>query len=199
MNLTITANPGTAALALYDGARGAAAALAGLIRDPGVLSALCRDAPDVAGQLLTQLPHAGGELLNGLDLGTILVGGWQKSRQLRAAAVRSHLDGYRGRTERVLLAAHTITSSHHPYVEVYADERRVLTLTFSIDMTFTIGLLHAGVREGRLVSLHPGGDCEVTVGWGVEGYKITEKKVPIRVPAVTIPVGAGIPLAARPA
>ncbi|WP_182875968.1 hypothetical protein [Microbispora sp. H10670] len=198
MNLTINPNPGTAALALCDGVRGAVVAAARVVRDPQVMSTICRDAPDLAGQVIAQLPEAGAGLLHGITLGTVLAAGWQKSRELRAAAVRSHEDGSRGKTAQVLLAAHSVTSEHRPYVEVYTDERRVLTITFSVDLTFTIGLLYAGIRDGRLVTLHPGGDCEVAVSWGMEGFKIGEKKVPIRIPAVAVPLGAGILLARPP-
>ncbi|WP_327048805.1 hypothetical protein OG320_13505 [Microbispora sp. NBC_01189] len=199
MNLTIDPNPGTAALALYDGARGAVAAAASVVRDPQVVSTICRDAPGLAGRLVAQLPEAGAGLLHGITLGTVLAAGWQKSRELRAAAVRSHEKGLRGKTEPVQLAAHSITSEHRPYVEVYADERKVLTITFSVDLTFTIGLLDAEIRDGRLVTLRPGGGFEVTVSWGMEGFKIGEKQVPIHVPAVAFPLGAGIPLARPPA
>ncbi|MEV5740357.1 hypothetical protein AB0L30_09905 [Microbispora rosea] len=198
MNLTINPNPGTAALALYDSARGAVVAAASVVRDPQVMSTICRDAPVLAGQLVAQLPEAGAGLLHGITLGTVLAAGWQKSRELQAAAVRSHENGRRGKIEPVSLAAHSITSEHRPYVEVYADERKVLTITFSVDLTFTIGLLSAAIRDGRLVTLRPGGDCEVAVSWGMEGFKIGERKMPIRIPAVAVPLGAGILLARPP-
>ncbi|GAA4199081.1 hypothetical protein [Microbispora amethystogenes] len=198
MNLTVNPNPGTAALALYDGARGAVVAAASVVSDPQVMRTICRDAPDIAGQLVAQLPEAGARLLHGITLGRVLAAGWQKSRELRAAAVRSHEDGSRGKSAQVRLAAHSITSEHRPYVEVYSGERKVLTITFSVDLTFTIGLLYAGIRDGRLVTLHPGGDCEVAVSWGMEGFKIGERTMPIRIPAVAVPLGAGIPLARPP-
>ncbi|SNT59627.1 hypothetical protein SAMN05216276_107338, partial [Streptosporangium subroseum] len=123
MTVSIETDPSTADLLLFGDPRYAVKALGEAIDAQRMLETVedgARRADTAFRDALNgNVARAGSELLSGLDLGTCLLGGWSKYRELRLAAQSTVEDP--GSTQLVRLVEHKITSSHAPYVEVFID------------------------------------------------------------------------------
>ena len=194
MTVLIETKPSTADLLLFADPRNAAEVLSQALDARRMLEAIGEGAGRADGAfhrvLNGEVAKAGGELLSGLDLGAVLLGGWQRYRDLRIAA-RSTVERP-GSTETVRLAEHAITSKHSPYVDVFVDGQRVTRVAFGIDLSFTIALMQATVRDGRLVGLSAG-DCEASVTWSVRNFPVARNTMPIAIP-LQVGLGRGIVL-----
>jgi hypothetical protein len=124
------------------------------------------------------------------DLGQIVVAGLRHHPALIRAARATEADA--AAVEVVQLAAHQITSSHHPYVDVVIDGVKLATVHFDLDLTFDIDVLVATVRQARLMNVQSG-HCTVTVALGAEGHPVASRQVPLDL-AVTVRLGDGIDL-----
>lgn len=107
-----------------------------------------------------QLAEVALSSLNLLDLRDLLLNGWRKHKDLRAAAERTH--ALPGTEEMVTLAAHSVSSTHQPSVDLIVKEAKVHTCVFDVSVTFDVNGVMAVVRQGELVALR-GGTCEITV------------------------------------
>jgi hypothetical protein len=130
-------------------------------------------------------------LLNA-DLIGFLVSGWQKHREVIAAARRSVAAP--GSIELVDLATHQITATQRPAVNLLVDNRQTATVEFGLSVVFTISALVAGIRGGRLVAVHSG-RCNVTATLAVQNAKVISRQVAFELPGI-IPLGRGIALLA---
>ncbi|MFG1876032.1 hypothetical protein ACGFIV_14465 [Sphaerisporangium sp. NPDC049003] len=197
MTVLIETKPSTADLLLFADPQNAAAALSQALDARRMLEAVgdeARRADSVFRNALNgKVAEAGGELLRGLDLGAVLLGGWQRYRDLRIAARKTVEEP--SSTELVRLAEHRITSRHAPYVDVYVDGRRVTRVDFGIDLAFDITLMHASVRHGRLMSLGAGA-CTASVTWSVRGFPVAQNKASLALP-LNVKLGKGILLYAE--
>ncbi|MEU9888962.1 hypothetical protein [Sphaerisporangium sp. NPDC051011] len=194
MTVHIETEPGTADLLLFADPRNAAAELSRVLDARRTLERV-EDGAQRAGSVFRdalngRVAEAGGELLRGIDLGAVLLGGWQRYRELRLAARRSVEQP--GSTEMVRLAGHTITSKHAPYVDVYVEGQHVARVDFGIDLEFDIVLLQASIRNGRLMSLRAG-DCTASITWSVEGFPVAQNTARLTMP-LQLRLGDGIPL-----
>lgn len=192
MTVLIETNPSTADLLLFADPQRAETKLSEVLDARRMLDSMgdgVQRADAVFRQTLnTRITDAAGELLRGLDLGSLLLGGWQRYRELRIAA-RNSVE-HPGSTEMVRLAGHRITSKHAPYVEVFVDGQQVARVDFGVDLEFDIALLQAAVRNGRLMSLRAG-DCTASIIWSVEGFEVARNKAKLTLP-LQVRLGAGI-------
>jgi hypothetical protein len=116
-----------------------------------------------------------------LDLGDLVVAGWQKQGRLAAAAERTAANP--GTSEVVELATHRINSVHHPYVELLVNDVRVTTVNFELDLEFEVKALVATVRDGHLVSLHSG-DCDLSATLTAEGVRLAGRRRQFSLPVL---------------
>ncbi|WP_248959669.1 hypothetical protein [Sphaerisporangium perillae] len=194
MTVHIETEPGTADLLLFADPRNAAVELSRVLDARRTLERV-EDGAQRAGSVFRdalngRVAEAGGELLRGIDLGAVLLGGWQRYRELALAARRSVEQP--GSTEMVRLAGHTITSKHAPYVDVYVEGQHVARVDFGIDLEFDVVLLQASIRNGRLMSLRAG-DCTASITWSVEGFPVAQNTARLTMP-LQLRLGEGIPL-----
>ena len=127
-----------------------------------------------------------------VDLTGFLVSGWQKHREVLAAARRSVAAP--GSIELVNLATHQITATQRPVVNLVVDNQRVASVELGVFVVFDISALVAGIRGGRLVAVHAG-RCDVTATLAIQDIKVISRRVTFALPGI-IPLGQGIPLLA---
>ncbi|MFG1959475.1 hypothetical protein [Nonomuraea sp. NPDC049028] len=191
MTVTLITHPSTADLLLYADPRQAAQELARAVDARRVLDEINRQVQTPPGELARRAAEAGADLLGGIDVGSVLLGGWAKYRSLRAAA-RSTLDNP-GMGKVVPLAEHEVVSHHEPYVEVQVNGRPVGRLTFGVDLILHLTMVQARVRGGRLMGL-TGGDCTAAIACKIQGVEVARKEFVV----VTLPInrdfGAGFAL-----
>jgi hypothetical protein len=130
-------------------------------------------------------------LLNADPIG-YLVSGWQKHREVIAAARRTVAAP--GSIELVDLDTHQITATQHPAVNLLVDNRPTATVELGLSVVFTISALVAGIRGGRLVAVHSG-RCRVTGTLAVQDTEVISRQVAFELPGI-IPLGRGIALLA---
>jgi hypothetical protein len=162
---------------------------------PGTTRDLNRALEDVPATLreaaVRETTSAANGLLN-VDLIGFLVSGWQKHREVIAAARRTAAAP--GSIELVDLATHQITATQRPAVNLLVDNKRVATVEFGLSVVFDISALVAGIRGGRLVAVHSG-RCDVTATLAVQDTKVINRQVHLELPGI-IPLGQGIHLLA---
>ena len=127
-----------------------------------------------------------------LDLGQIVVAGLRHHPALERAARATEADP--AAVEVVQLAAHQITSSHHPYVDIVVDGVKLAVVHFDLDLTFDIDVLVGTVRQARLVNVQSG-HCSVTAALGAANHPIASRETQLDL-AVTVRLGDGIDLLA---
>lgn len=100
-----------------------------------------------------------------LDIGTVMIEGWLKVRELREAADRT-----RGTSQRAVvgLAGKTLTLVQHPRVQVVLLDSVVKELVFDVRVDVEVIDLSAVVADGSLVALSAG-ECTASVGLGLGG------------------------------
>lgn len=92
------------------------------------------------------------ELLD-IKVGNVVLKAWQRHGALLAAAQRTTTSGGR---EVVLLADHTVTSSHSPHIELAINGVEIGRITSKIAMTLQLVGVNAVVQRGELVGLQTG-------------------------------------------
>src|SRR5262245_5920177 len=168
-------------------------ALGHALHEHGVLGAL--------GEGVTRLSRAGRNAANDqiaavahglldLDLGGLVIAAWGKYADLMAAAERTFATP--DSSEVVELATHTITSAHHPFVELLVNDAPVATVHFELAVEFVVKALVATVQHGRLVAVHAG-DCDVTATVEAEGRQLAKREAHLQLPLL-VRLGGGIPL-----
>lgn len=125
-----------------------------------------------------------------VDLVGCLVSGWQKHRDVIAAAHRSV--AVPGSIELVDLATHQITATQRPAVNLLVGEQRLATVELGVSVVFDISALVAGIRAGRMVAVHSG-RCDVTASLAVQNTTVISRQVHLELPGI-IPLGQGIRL-----
>ena len=125
-----------------------------------------------------------------VSLTGVLVSAWRTHHDLTSAARRTL--AVPGSTELVRLAEHQITSAMHPYVTVLVDGYHAATIQLGLSLLFDIKALLAGIRDGRLVTLHSG-HCDVTATLAIAKTDVMSKQTRLELPGV-IPLNPGIRL-----
>jgi hypothetical protein len=116
-----------------------------------------------------------------VDLTGFLVSGWQKHREVLAAARRTVAAP--GSIELVNLATHQITATQRPVVNLVVDNQRVATVELGVFVSFDISALVAGIRGGRLVAVHAG-RCDGTATLAIQDTKVTSRPVHMELPGI---------------
>ena len=124
-----------------------------------------------------------------VDLAAVLLEGWKKHKELREAGQRSLTEG---KEVAVPLAAHDVTFTKRPKVEVLLEERPLTTIDCEFKAALTVDGLVAVVRAGALQKIEAG-SCTITVSFAMEGVDLAKKKVKGR-SLLRIPLGSGIRL-----
>jgi hypothetical protein len=125
------------------------------------------------------------------DLGSVLVSGWRKYTELTRAAKRTL--AVPGSEEVVILAAHKVSSTHHPSVELLVDGVKVYTFVFELTVEFDLTGVVAVVWRGELVALR-GGECVITVTLTFEGVPLVPLQKRSIDLVVVVPLRPAIPL-----
>ncbi len=125
-----------------------------------------------------------------VDLIGVILAGWREHRDITSAARRTLAAP--GSTELVSLATHEVTMDQQPSIRVLVDGRRVATLQLQLAIVFDISVLVAGIRAGRLVSVHSG-RCDTTATLAVQGTTVLTKRADFELPGA-IPLNPGVRL-----
>jgi hypothetical protein len=120
----------------------------------------------------------------------VLVSAWRTHHELTAAARRTL--AVPGSTELVPMAEHQITSTMHPYVNVFVDSYHVATIHLDLALLFDVKAVLAGIRDGQLVALHSG-HCDVTATLAIEKTDVASKQIGFQLPGA-VPLNPGIRL-----
>ncbi|MEU4703320.1 hypothetical protein [Nonomuraea dietziae] len=198
MTAAFTTHPSSADLLLYADPKRAAQELSQAVDARRVLDEIAQQVQAPRGELVHKAAEAGAALLGGIDVGSVLLGGWARYRSLRAAA-RKTLDNP-GMGLMVPLAEHEVVSHHEPYVEVQVNGQPMGQVMFGVDLILHLTMVQASVSAGRLMLL-TGGDCTASIACTIQGVEVARKDCAL----VTLPIncgfGEGYPLLgeARPA
>lgn len=194
MTTAIPIQPLTAAALLFgDVEKERVAALARALHEHDVI--------DTLGEGIAKVSRASRQVANDqiaavtqglldLDLGGLVIAGWGKYANLTAAAKRTFATP--DSSEIVELSTHTITSAHHPSVELLVNDVHVATVHFELSIKFVVRALVATIQHGRLVAIHSG-ECDVTASLAAEGRRLAKRETHMRVPLL-VRLGGGIPL-----
>ena len=188
-------SPLSAAVFLFGEGDESVAALAKALDDEGVLASLRSVLTKLSGPGLHAVGDQIATVIHGLldiDLGDLLTAGWQRFDDLVDAGRRTM--NAPGSREVVDLVTHTISSSHHPHVELLVDDIKVATLGLDLELAFTVKGAVATVHGGRLVGLHSG-DCYVVGTVSAQGRQLAAKDRQVQLPLL-LHLGDGIPLLA---
>ena len=190
----IPTQPITAAAFLFgDSKEDSVDALAHTLREHGVVGSLGEGAKRLSGagrKAANDRVAAVAHGLLDLDLGGLVIAAWGKWADLTAAAKRTFATP--DSSEVVELAVHTITSTHHPFVELLVNDVHVATVRFELAVKFVIKALVATVQHGRIVAVHAG-DCDVTATLAAEGRQLAKREAHLQLPLL-VRLASGIPL-----
>jgi hypothetical protein len=120
----------------------------------------------------------------------VLLSAWRTHHDLTTAARNTLV--VPGSTELVPLAEHQITSTMHPYVNVFVDGHLIATIHLDLSFLFDVKAVLAGIRDGQLVELHSG-HCDVTATLAIEKTAVASKQISFELPGA-IPLNPGIRL-----
>ena len=119
-----------------------------------IKEALANAAPGLPlGTVLDGIGRAVQDLLD-VPVSDILVGAWNRSRDLKAAIEKTRASD--DTTELVPLLGHTITSEHRPSVEIVKDEVAIARLVFPLRLEFRLEGVVLRVRKGRISEILAG-------------------------------------------
>lgn len=133
--------------------KGVSRALLGETAVMAALAATVVIAPGGRTMVVQEITRAITGLLS-IDVVDVVLGGWKRQHDLRAAARRTLADP--DESEMVKLATHVIEMSENPSVDVVVDEVLAVTIPLHISVTATVDGLVAQVERGLLTALHSG-------------------------------------------
>lgn len=140
--------------------------------------------PDGLTSLLTgfEWERLGARVLDLLDINVVdvLVGGWKAHRDVHRELDRTATDP--SRTAMVQLTHHTIYSVHTPAIELRAQGRKVLEVSFPVELTLEIDAVRLTIRGGAIREIHPG-DVKVRGTMKLENTVVLERQLS----AITLP------------
>jgi hypothetical protein len=186
-----TAQPRLTAGWLLSGARGPAMrAMAGVAGGLIRAGSLGRIGPSLAGTLGDELGRACFAVLDAVDLGDLLVGGWRRHRALVAAAhATAHAPDA---SELVELATHRIAATHEPSVDVNVNGATLATVRFSLGLAIDVDGMVGTVRQARLVDLRIG-RCTAEAALQCAGAALASGKSELD-PSFVVGLGTGLAL-----
>ena len=135
-----------------------------------------------------------------VKVGNVVLRAWERHGALLAAARRTTAGG----REVVLMADHTVKSSHQPHVELAIDGVDIAQISSSIVMTLQIVGVNAIVERGELVGIE-GGSIIASTKFSIEDVPIASRSRtidavatirldhPIRLAGATAPTAPAAP------
>jgi hypothetical protein len=143
---------------------------------------------DLRGELVSRV----GEILD-FDITDTLIGVWNKYNLLRE--YRDSKKHPPEETAFVNLMQHTITSKHHPSIEIEKNQQRIAKLDFLLNFSLTVDAVVLRVQAGRIKGIQLG-DMKGDVTLRYHDLEILNKSLPrITVPGA-IDLGEGIAIPA---
>jgi hypothetical protein len=121
----------------------------------------------------------------------VLTDAWSRYSELMQAAQLTRADP--GRREDVVLAEHTVTSEHHPQVDVLVDDTLVASIYLQVDLLCTVRSLTVAVERGAIVEVGSG-STHVKVSVGSGEVPLWTREHDFDLPAVVKLREGGIPL-----
>ena len=155
-----------------------------------IKEALVNAAPGLPlGTVLDGIGRAVQDLLD-IPVADILVGAWNRSRDLKTAIEKTRASDEA--TELVPLLGHTITSEHRPSVEIVKDEVAIARLVFPLRLEFHLEGVILQVRRGRISEILAGTvTAKATMRFG--DFVIFDKALaPISIPGAVISIPGAV-------
>jgi hypothetical protein len=193
-----TARADTAAALLFDGPREAEAAIDGASYP--MKSHGGKKVSEIATKVARrEIRRALIEMLD-IKLGGVVLRAWQRHGALLAAAQRTTTGG----REVVLMADHTVMSTHSPHVDLAIDGVDIAQISSAIVMSLQIVGVNAVLERGELVGLQ-GGSIVASTKFSIEDVPIASRSRtidavatikldhPIRLAGPTIPAAPAAP------
>jgi hypothetical protein len=131
--------------------------------------------------------------LEALDIpfSDVLTGAWSRYSELMQAGQLTRADP--ARREDVVLAEHTVTSEHHPHVDVLVDDTLVASIHLQVDLVCTVRALTVAVERGAIVEVGSG-SAHVELSVGTHEVPLWTREHEFDVTAVVKLREGGIPL-----
>lgn len=161
-------------------------ALAESLRQHGVIAS---PVPALTAAVQREVARATDGLLS-LDLTDVVAAGWAKHQALRQAALRTR-DAPSTR-EIVVLATHSIESTHHPTVELFVDDASYAILEVELRLAVSIAGARAVVERSRLTAIESG-VCTASGQLAVRRTVVARRTCPFDLPGA-IRLRNGVPL-----
>jgi hypothetical protein len=134
------------------------------LHEHGIVAARLHGMPGLA-----DVERAVAESTDGLlsiSLVDLLTAGWTKFDALRQAALRTRAAPHT--QETVVMATHTIQSSHKPSVELYVNGTSLGTVDMTLEIAFALAGVKAVVQQARIVAV-TSGTCAVSGSLTIAG------------------------------
>ena len=126
--------------------------------------------------------NMGGRVLDLLDINIVdvLLGGWKAHQEVRREIELTTADP--SRTAKVVLAHHSIDSTHTPSIEFRAQGRKVFSLAFPVELAFDVDAVELTIRTGAICEVRTG-DVKVRGTLKLENTVLVERALaPIELP-----------------
>ena len=124
-----------------------------------------------------------GELFD-IQIPAILVSSWKKTME-----VRTILDKSKAAPDETFwagLGEHTVSSEHHPYVDIKIKGQTVKRIEFTMRLLFKLNSFVLRIKQGEIKEIQTG-TCEVKGVVEYQGIAIAEKQMePINLPGVMV-------------
>lgn len=143
---------------------------------------------DIRSELVSRV----GEILD-FDVTDTLIGVWNKYHLLQEYrdAKKHPLE----ETAFVTLMQHTITSKHHPSIEIEKNQQRIAKLEFLLDFSLTIGAAILRVQAARIRGIQLG-DMKGEITLRYRELEIVHKSLPRIAAPGSVDLGEGIAIPA---
>jgi hypothetical protein len=141
-----------------------------------------------------QVAEAALEALD-ISFSDVLTGAWSRYSELMEAAELTRANP--GRREDVVLAEHTVTSEHHPRVDVLVDDTLVASIHLQVELLCTIRALTVAVERAAIVEVGSG-SARVELSVGADDVPLWRREHEFDVTAVVRLRDGGIPLLPQP-
>jgi len=141
-----------------------------IISSAGVIAVLASFGPDALEGVKAGLRSSISTLFQ-VSLLDVLLGGWEKYRDVTKSIEASR----KSPKDPVLqpLASHTVKSTHHPYVELFKDERPVGKIQFDLTAALKVEGLTLQILNGE-VSQILAGSCQGSVQLAYDSHVLIE-------------------------